>query len=285
MRLQNQTAIVTGASRSIGRAIALRCAAEGARVALAARSQRLLQATERAIQDQGGEALVVPTDVMDYTSVERLVSITRERLGPVDLLANVAGRLAAIGPSWEADPTHWWLDVSVNLLGVFHLSRAVIPGMRDRGCGRIVNMVGGGTRGPFPFASGYACSKAAVMRFTETLATELSVTGSAIKVFALSPGFVRTGMTEQFTDTEAGRTWMGRLSRRLQSGETDPPEDAAEMVVTLAAGELDELHGRYLRSPQDLEQLELLREHGQAIAEGGARTLRVQRPGAWGRSG
>jgi NAD(P)-dependent dehydrogenase (short-subunit alcohol dehydrogenase family) len=276
VKLQNQTVIVTGASRGIGRVIAERCAAEGARVALAARSEHALQETAQRIRKQGGEAFVVPTDVTDYESVRRLASTTQEQLGPVDVLVNGAGRLAAIGPSWEADPANWWSDVTVNLLGVFHLCRAVLPGMRERGSGRVINIVGGGTRGPFPFASGYACSKAAAMRFTETLAHELAETHSGIKVFALSPGFVRTRMTEQFADTEAGRKWMGRLAERLEANEDDPPARAAEMVVVLATGALDELHGRYLHSSHDLERLESLRGRAPDIAEEDARTLRMQ---------
>ncbi len=276
MSLENQTAIVTGASRGIGRVIAQRCAAEGARVALAARSEADLMETARSIEDNGGDALVVPTDVADYESVRGLETTTQRQLGPVDLLVNVAGRLAAIGPSWEADPADWWSDVTVNLLGVFHACHVVIPGMRQRGSGRVINMVGGGTRGPFPFASGYACSKAAVMRFTENLAEELSQTKSAVKVFALSPGFVRTRMTEQFAQSEAGKKWMGHLAERLETGEDNPPENAAKMVVAIASGTLDALHGRYLHSASDVEQLESLRERAQEITEEDARTLRMQ---------
>lgn len=256
--------------------IAQHCAAEGARVALAARSERALQETADTIRAHDGEAIVVPTDVTDHESVRRLVSTTEQRLGPVDLLANIAGRLGAMGPSWEAEPSNWWSDVTVNLLGVFHACHAVLPGMRERGRGRIINMVGGGTGSPFPFASGYACSKAAVMRFTETLAEELLETESEVKVFALTPGFVRTRMTEQFARTEAGRKWMSRLTDRLRAGEDVPPEKAAEMAVVLATGELDDLHGRFLHGAEDAEQIESLRARAADIAENDARTLRVR---------
>jgi NAD(P)-dependent dehydrogenase (short-subunit alcohol dehydrogenase family) len=172
--------------------------------------------------------------------------------------------------------SNWWRDVTVNLLGVFHLCCAVLPDLRERGSGRVINVVGGGTRGPFPFASGYACGKPAVMRFTETLAEELTEAKSAVKVFALSPGFVRTRMTEQFADKEAGRKWMGGLIARLEARDVDAPERAAEMVVVIATGALDELHGRYLHSAQDLEDLKSLRDHAEDIAEEDTRTLRIQ---------
>ncbi len=276
MRLQDQTIIVTGASRGIGRAVAQRCAAEGARVAIAARSERALQETAKMIHDQGGESLVVPTDVTNYESIQRLVSITQEHLGGVDVLANIAGRLDAIGPWWEADPANWWSDVTVNLLGVFHPAHAVMPIMQERKRGRIINMVGGGTRGPFPFASGYACSKAAVTRLTETMAEELSQVDSRVKVFALSPGFVRTRMTEQFAQTETGRKWMAQLSDRLKAGDDNSPQNAAEIVVEIASGGLDDLHGRYLHAPEDVDRLDSLRQSAAGIVEEDARTLRVQ---------
>lgn len=276
MRLEQQNVIVTGASRGIGRVIAQHCASEGARVALAARSKRDLEEIARVIRTAGGHAVALPTDVTDHASVRRLITRVAEQLGPPDLLVNNAGRLGAIGPTWDTDPADWWSDVTVNLRGVYQLCRAVLPGMRERGAGRIINMVGGGTGGPFPFASAYACSKAAVMRFTETLATELTHTESPVRVFALSPGFVRTAMTEQFTQTKPGRAWMGRLSERLNAGEDNSPELAAEMVVTLGTGALDKLHGRYLHSARDAERLAELTEHASEIAEQDIRTLRLQ---------
>ncbi len=274
--LEGKSVIVTGAGRGIGRSIAVRCAEEGARVAIAARTLAQLQETAQAIDKVGGPALIVPTDVTDRDAVHMLAGRAQSELGPVDLLVNNAGRLGAVGPAWTLDPDNWWTDVTVNVLGVFHCCRAVLPTMIEQGRGRIVNLVGGGTKHPFPFASAYGCSKAAVMRFTETLADELTETDAPVRVFALSPGFVRTAMTEQFAESASGQQWMQRLVERLEEGADVSPENAADMVVQIAAGKLDDLHGRYLSGPDDIGNLEELMAQSGAIAESDARTLRVQ---------
>lgn len=274
---EGQVALVTGASRGIGRTIAEACAQAGARVALSARDETGLDEAAEAIRKAGGEATVAPVDVTRAHLVDRMLERVWVELGPIDLLVNNAGSLTAIGPTWECDPDSWWNDVEVNLRGVFLCSGAVIPRMLQRGRGRIVNMVGGGTRGPFPFGSAYGCSKAAVMRLTETLAHELDEIDSSVRVFALSPGLVLTAMTRQFLDTDSGRTWMERLAEKLDDGEDVPPDLAAEMVVRIGSGELDGLHGRYLHSAEDLEKVDRLRERAGAISEEDRRTLRIEK--------
>jgi NAD(P)-dependent dehydrogenase (short-subunit alcohol dehydrogenase family) len=275
-QLDDQVAIVTGAGRGIGRAIAVRCAAEGAKVAIAARTLAQLEDTAEAIKQVGGTALILPTDVTDRHAVQMLVGRTQAELGQVSLLVNDAGRLRAVGPSWELEPRNWWNDVTVNMLGVFHCCRAVLPVMIEQGHGRIVNMVGGGTTHPFPFASAYGSSKAAVMRFTETVAQELTETNASVRIFALSPGFVRTAMTEQFARTEVGRRWMQRLIERLEHGDDVSPDNAANMVVEIAAGRLDELHGRYVHGPDDVEHVDEILKRSAQIVEDDARALRVR---------
>jgi NAD(P)-dependent dehydrogenase (short-subunit alcohol dehydrogenase family) len=273
--LEGQVAVVTGASRGIGRAIARRLAAEGARVAVVARSASQLETLAREISADGGTALPAPVDVTDRDQVERLTRRVEAELGPVDLLVNNAGRLAAIGPVWEVDPDSWWEEVRVNLLGLYLCCRAVLPGMVTRGQGRIVNMAGAGTTRPFPFGSAYGAGKVAVTRLTETLAVELSSYGAAVKVFALSPGLVRTEMTEAFLQSEQVRAWMAPLSDRLEAGDTLPPEHAARMVAALAAGRLDGLHGRFLNTVTDLDRLEQLARRADEARERNLRTLQM----------
>src|SRR5579862_7954057 len=167
--LNERTAIVTGAGRGIGRAIAERLAAEGAKVALAARSSEEIDSVAGAIRRAGGTAVAVPTDVTDRSAVEALIRTAEAELGPLDLLVNNAGSFYALGPVWEAEPEKWWTDVTINLYGVFLGCRTVLPGMISRDRGRIINLIGGGTGNPFPSGSGYGSSKAAVMRLTECL--------------------------------------------------------------------------------------------------------------------
>ncbi|MBD3236061.1 MAG: SDR family NAD(P)-dependent oxidoreductase [Candidatus Eisenbacteria bacterium] len=244
MDLRGQVAVVTGSSRGIGRAIALRCAAAGARLVLTARDEEGLRATAERIGEQGGSARVLPADLTDGQQVERMIEEVDRNASQIDLLVNNAGRLTAIGPSWLVDPRDWMRDISDNISMTYLCTWAVVPRMIARKEGRIVNLVGGGTRGPFPYAAAYGCSKAAIMGFTESLAEELEGTG--VRAFALRPGLVRTRMTEQFLDTEAGRKWMSRLGDRLQRGEDVPPRRAAELVVALATGRYDAASGRLL---------------------------------------
>lgn len=276
-KLKGQTAVVTGAGRGIGNAIAVHCAEEGARTVLVSRTEAELLQTARLIETAGGESAVMPADVTDAASMQGLVALVDEDFGGCDLLVNGAGRLAAIGPAWLADSEDWWRDVEVNVRGVWLACRGFLPGMIERGRGRIVNMVGGGTAAPFPFVSAYATSKAAVMRFTENLALELDHQRAAPRVFALSPGFVRTAMTEQFIDTEAGRRWMDFMAKRFEAGEDVPPDLAATMVTTIGTGSLDAFHGRYLKSDGDVDRLETLAQEAAADPDDDWRRMRLHR--------
>jgi NAD(P)-dependent dehydrogenase (short-subunit alcohol dehydrogenase family) len=240
------------------------------------RTEAELVQTARLIEDAGGESAVVPADVTDAANMQDLTALVDRKFGGCDLLVNGAGRLAAIGPAWQADPEDWWRDVEVNVRGVWLACRSFLPGMIKRGRGRVVNMVGGGTAAPFPFVSAYATSKAAVMRLTENLALELDHQRAAPRVFALSPGFVRTAMTEQFADTEAGRRWMGFMVQRFETGEDVPPDLAAEVAVTIATGSLDALHGRYLRADGDVDSLEALAREAAESPDDGWRRMRLQ---------
>jgi NAD(P)-dependent dehydrogenase (short-subunit alcohol dehydrogenase family) len=271
MQLEGKTAIVTGAGRGIGRAIALAFAREGAAVALASRTQAQLEETAAMIREKGGKCLVVPADVTDPEAVQTMVGRTEADLGPVDILMNNAGSFHSIGPVTEANPQLWWRDVTINLFGVFLCCRTVIEGMLARGSGRILNMIGGGTAAPFPYGSGYASSKAAVMRFTECLSMEVADT--PVKVFAMGPGLVRTAMTELQLDTEAGKKWMGRIADMFATGRDVPPERAAGLAVALASGRCDELAGRMFNVTDDLEQV-LARKDD--ILERDLKTLRIR---------
>lgn len=253
--LAGQVAVVTGAGRGIGRAIAGACSDAGARVALVARSEEQLQAAAAEIREAGGTALPVTADVTERTSVEEMVRTVEAELGPVDLLVNNAGSFYALGPVWEVDPEKWWRDVTINLNGLFLCCHAVLPGMLQRGRGRILNMIGGGTGNPFPHGSGYASSKAAVMRLTECLAEELRQAEAAVAVFAMGPGLVRTALTEYQLESPEGKQWMSRIERMFDEGRDVPPERAAQLAVALASGRFDRLAGRCFGIGDNLEEL------------------------------
>ena len=268
--LKGRTGIITGAGRGIGRRIAERCAGDGMRVALVARTDSELAETARGIEAAGGTAMVCPADVTDLAALRRIVSRVLRTWERIDLLVNDAGVLKSIGPLWETDPVEWRTDLEVNVFGVYAGCRAVVPAMTAAGGGRVVNMAGGGTHGPFPYVSAYAASKAAVMRLTENLAFELDRAGANIKVFGLTPGFVPTGMTRQFAATDRGRRWMDFMIRRLESGDHTTPDQAAAVVAAIARGQLDAFHGRFLSAPDDAPRLAELQAEGTDLEIGRA---------------
>ena len=129
MQLENRVAIITGAGRGIGRAIALAYAKEGARLSLAARTLSELEETARQSRDQGAEALVIPTDVSDQTQVEKRVRQTLERFSTIDIVVNNAYFIGPIGPLQDNDVAGWIQTFQVNVFGTFFCCRAVLPVM------------------------------------------------------------------------------------------------------------------------------------------------------------
>jgi NAD(P)-dependent dehydrogenase (short-subunit alcohol dehydrogenase family) len=237
--------MVTGAGRGIGRAIAARLAADGLRVALVARSADELADTANQIAGAvpGASAVAYPADVTDAASVAEVLAVAARELGRVDLLVNAAGVDGPHQLFQAVDLDAWWRVVEVNLRGTALVTHAVLSGMIARGSGRIINLASDAAGRPSPRNSAYACSKAAVLRLTDSLAAEL--TGTGVSVFAVSPGLVRTAMTE--------RIWQMMETSNWEPGVTpiapfmwSEPTRVAELVSFLASGRGDALAGRYL---------------------------------------
>ena len=221
--LEGQVALVTGGGRGIGASIARELSGAGMDVWISGRTTDQVEATAAEI---GGHPLV--GDVSRRDHVERWVRET----APIDLLvANAGGGNRGI--SWELDPDEWWRVFEVNVLGVHLSCSAVIPGMLERGRGRIVITGSGAAYLPGATETGYTSSKAAVCRYGETLANALR---DRIPVFVMSPGLVRTAMTEDAFDDDAPWT---------------PTECAPRLVHALATGRFDALAGRYLHAEHD----------------------------------
>ena len=224
------TALVTGGGRGIGANIARELAAAGMRVWVTGRTAAQVEAVAAEI---GGHALV--GDVSKREDVERWFAA----LGELDLLVDNAGTDGPTGPAWEDDPDEWWRVFEVNVRGPFLCCREAVPRMASRGGGRIVN-VGSGA-GYLPGGStstAYGPSKAALYRFGELLAAQAIEVG--VHVFTISPGLVRTEMTDQLGDDAP---WT-------------PPELAPRLVRVLASGRADGLAGRYLHAEHDdIEEL------------------------------
>lgn len=251
--LEGRVALVTGGGRGIGRSIALELARAGARVAVAARTAEQVRETA---EEVGG--LPLECDVSDRDSVERAVETVAEELGPIDLLVANAGVGLAEERAWEVEPSEWWRVFEINVLGVYLCCRAVIPGMIERGGGRIVNVASGAAYLPGVATTAYSASKAAVHRFSEALAGQLEPHG--IPVFSISPGLVRTAMTADRFPEDAPWT---------------PPELAPRLVRALASGRLDRLAGRYLHAEHD--EVEELAARAEEIVAADLNAIRLRR--------
>jgi 3-oxoacyl-[acyl-carrier protein] reductase len=234
-----RVALVTGASRGIGQVVASRLAAAGYRVAAAARSAERVSEVADAV---GGLAVVL--DVTDGAAVEAAIATVERELGPITLLVNNAGSAGEGGDTWDQSAETWWQVFEVNMLGTLLCSRAVMPGMRERGHGRIVNIASNAAfmslaDGPVErIGSAYMASKAAVVRFSEALASEARADG--IQVFAISPGTVKSEMTASIflTEWDDPAFWT-------------PPEVSADLIEFLDGGALDALSGRYIHAAND----------------------------------
>ncbi|MCC7371867.1 MAG: SDR family oxidoreductase [Chloroflexi bacterium] len=243
--LQGSVAVVTGASRGIGRAIASELAAAGAAVALVGRSDGDLHLAASQIEQNGGQAIPVIADITSRRAVSEMVRRVEAELGAPDLLVNNAGRLSAIGPLWEIDPDDWWSEVEVNLRGPALCAHAVLPGMVARRRGTIVNVSSISANMRSGFDSAYTASKAALLRLSASLASETATHG--IRVFAVHPGTVKTELTHRLMETPEGRRHFG-FFHELSGSEWSEPEAVARLCVQLAAGDGDRLSGYFVNA-------------------------------------
>jgi NAD(P)-dependent dehydrogenase (short-subunit alcohol dehydrogenase family) len=191
--LSRKVALVTGAGRGIGRAIALGLANSGAAVALVARTREEIERVAEEIRNAGGSALAVPADVSQQAQVEAAVRATGLEFGPVDILVNNAGN-NILGRFMQQDSDEWWSHLEVNLRGPYRLCRAVVPAMVERRWGRIVNIASASGKVGVMYSTAYCSAKHALIGFTRSLALEVAESG--VTVNAVCPGFVETKLTE-----------------------------------------------------------------------------------------
>jgi NAD(P)-dependent dehydrogenase (short-subunit alcohol dehydrogenase family) len=212
--LTGKVAVVTGASRGIGRAIAMRLASAGARVVLAARKREPLEAAAEGIRKAGGEVMAFPVDVTNPAQVEAMVRGALDRFGRIDILVNNAG-IGVFGEIVEFAPSNWRRTIDTNLTGIFHCVRAVLGRMYDAGEGHIVNIASLAGKNGIAGGVAYCASKFGVIGFSRALMLEARKHG--VRVSVVCPGSVDTG----FAEGETGVEW------KLQ------PDDVAEGVLAI----------------------------------------------------
>ena len=239
MKLDNKTAIVTGARRGIGRTIALALAKEGANVVVSDISQEDCQTVVTEIEGLGRKGLALKCNVTSRAEVEDMVRRAVAEFGKVDILVNNAG-IISFKPFLELTDEDWDNTLNVNLKGQFLCSRAAAKEMAKNKWGRIINIASissGGCGIAFPLIAHYTASKGGVMALTEALALELTPQG--INVNAICPGAIDTDMVKGVK--ESGQ--LEQLLLRIPKGRIGQPEDIANLAVFLASDESDYITG------------------------------------------
>jgi len=254
MKLADKVALVTGASQGLGYAIAHGFVQEGASVLLCARTADELEGAAqrvRAAAAPGAQVLAECADVSSEADVGRLAEITEKQFGKLDILVSNAGVYGPKGGIEEVSWSAWSQAISINLLGTVLCCRVFLPLLRQAARGKIVLISGGGATKPLPFLSAYAASKAAVVRFGETLAEELRESG--IDVNSIAPGALNTRLLEEVLAAgpeKVGRSFYEASLRQKESGGT-PPERGAELCVYLASSESDGITGKLISAVWD----------------------------------
>jgi NAD(P)-dependent dehydrogenase (short-subunit alcohol dehydrogenase family) len=252
--LQHKTAIITGASQGLGAHIAHRFVAAGANVMLCARDSKALQSLTDELRAKATPEQKIAFHACDIThekSPGELVAATLKQIGSLHVLVNNAGIWGPKGEVEENDWSEWVYTVQINLLASVMMCREVLPAMKQQGYGKIIQLSGGGATKPMPRTSAYAATKAAVVRFAETLAEE--VRGSGITVNAIAPGAMNTRMLDEMLATgpeKLGEAHYANLVKQQQSG-GDSPEDAADLAVFLASAAGDSITAKLISAKWD----------------------------------
>src|SRR5450631_2177109 len=295
--LRGKVALVTGGSQGLGLEIARRYVACGASVVLCAREPVMLAAAQAALahqlqsrQPQGRQAQVgqrveaVAADVSQPADVARVVALALERLGAIDVLVNNAGVYGPMGAIEDVDWQQWVQAIEVNLYGSVLMARAVLPSMKARARGKIIQLSGGGATNPLPGISAYAVSKAAIVRFAETLAQE--VREFNIDVNAVAPGALNTRMLDDVLGAgpeKVGADFYQKTLKQKESGGAGLERGAA-LAVFLASDASNGISGKLISAIWD--NWECWPQHKQELAEGDMYTLRRlagrDRGASWG---
>ncbi len=258
--LKDKVVLITGAGRGIGKRLAIGFARAGARVGLLARSRAELDLTDLEIEHAGGISLRLRADVRDYDQVCAAVERMRVHYGGLHVLVCAAAIQGPIGPLSETSPKAWAETIETNLLGVMHACRAVLPSMIERRSGKIIILSGGGATSARPNFSAYAASKAAVVRFAETLAEE--VRDHNVQVNCMAPGGTYTSMTDEILRAGEKAGWKDSdEARQIRITGGVPPDRQIDLALFLASERSNHVSGKLIHVNDDWKRLEHMNIH------------------------
>jgi len=256
MILSGKNIIITGGSQGLGKEIAKKSLENGASVAICARDDKILhESYDELLQYKSDEQQLFygKIDVSNYSEVERFVSMCLKNFNNIDVLVNNAGihgsKNTIDDPMFDFD--NWVSAININLIGTLNMCHAIVPYLKQNKNGKIINLSGGGATSPMPGMSAYAASKAAVVRFTETIALELKQ--FCIDVNAVAPGAMNTRLLDDVLDNGKGKVteeyYQKALEQRKNGG--TPPGLAAELCVYLASDESNGVTGKLISAVWD----------------------------------
>ena len=252
--LNGKVAIITGANQGLGLVISRNYVNAGASIVMCARNGDLLTRAQEELTNRlmpGQSIEVVPADVSDLQSVEQLVKATLQRFGRIDILVNNAGIYGPMGPIEDADWAQWIKAIEINLFGSILMCRAVLPTMKAQRQGKIIQLSGGGATNPMPNISAYAVSKAAIVRFAETLAEELRYFN--IDVNAIAPGALNSRMLDEVLAAgpeKVGQAFFDKSIKQKEMGGTGF-DQGAELAVFLASDASNGITGKLISAVWD----------------------------------
>jgi NAD(P)-dependent dehydrogenase (short-subunit alcohol dehydrogenase family) len=281
--LEGRAALITGGARGLGLEIARAYLREGARIVICSRSVAALAAAQEEL-DAAGEVHAHAADVSVPEAAQELIAFAAETLGGLDILVNNAGVYGPKGAIDEIVWAQWVRAIEINLMGSVLPARFALGHLRQSERGKIVQLSGGGATSPLPMLSAYAASKAAVVRFTETLAHE--VTGDGIDVNAIAPGALNTNMLDEVLEAgpeAVGEKFYAKAVEQRDNGGT-PLTRGADLAVYLGSRRSDGITGRLLSAVWD--PWEELEQHAETLQESDIYTLRrivpAERGELWG---
>jgi len=248
VKLKNKIAIVTGSGRGIGKFIAKRFAAEGANVILISRTKSELDLTQKEIEKNNGNALSFQCDISKIEDVKNTIQLILNKFSKIDILVNNAGIITPISPIHKTNPTEWEENLKINLLGPYFFVHEVLPVMLKQNYGKILNLSGGGAFNNMANFSAYGASKAAIIRFTETIAEE--VKNSNISINAIAPGAIKTKLTYDIFLNDASGIQKEQAKKVIENGGADI-EKVCNLATFLATDESSGLSGKTISAQWD----------------------------------